>query len=146
MKKIFIASDHAAFKEKQKVIEHLTQYEVVDLGTNSEESCNYSNFAISLAKKVQVENESLGILICGSGIGVSMAANRFQNVRAARCLSLNDAEMTRKHNDANVICLGSRVNSIKDILEMIDTFIKTKFEGGRHLERVNTFNNLGQSK
>jgi ribose 5-phosphate isomerase B len=134
--RVFIASDHAAFKEKQTLIAELKdQFEIVDLGTHSEESTHYPIYARELALKVKEEN-ARGILLCGSGIGVSIAANRFKGVRAALCRDEFDAEMSRRHNDANVICLGSRTTSIDKMKTMIHKFFSTSFEGGRHQIRV----------
>src|SRR4051812_14138646 len=106
--KIYIACDHAAFNEKQELLAYLkTKHEIVDLGTNSAESTHYPEWAKKLALKVQSE-EAMGILLCGSGIGVSMTANRFKNIRAALCRDVDDAKMSRLHNNANVLCIGGR--------------------------------------
>lgn len=142
--KIFIASDHAAFNEKQELISYLRgQYEVVDLGTNSADSTNYPEWAIKLVEKVKSQ-ESVGILLCGSGIGVSMAANRFSGIRAALCRDTEDAKMSRLHNDANVLCLSGRRTAVEEIKKISDVFLTTSFEGGRHQARVDLFNNLGE--
>ncbi len=142
--KIFIASDHAAFNEKNKLVEHLKKnYDVVDLGTHSSDSTNYPEWVKKLVENVRRENTQ-GILLCGSGIGVSMAANRFKGIRAALCRDEDDAKMTRLHNDANVLCLSGRKTSQELINKMSDVFLTTSFEGGRHQARIDQFNNLGE--
>ncbi len=142
--KIFIASDHAAFNEKQLLVEYLKgKYEVVDLGTDSLESTHYPEWAVKLVKKVKSE-DSVGILLCGSGIGVSMTANRFSGIRAALCRDSEDAKMGRLHNNANVLCLAGRRTSIDEIKKIADVFLTTPFEGGRHAARVDLFNDLGE--
>lgn len=142
--KIFIASDHAAFEEKQKLVEHLKNtHEVIDLGTHSQESTNYPEWVKKLVEKVR-EEDKFGILLCGSGIGVSMAANRFKNIRAALCRDEEDAKMTRLHNNANVLCLAGRRTPIAEIKKIADVFLSTSFEGGRHQTRIDQFNSLGE--
>ncbi len=140
---IYIGSDHAAFDEKAAVIEHLSKLSLKDLGTFSKESCHYPDFAKKVSKAVQDDKDSFGILLCGSGIGVSMVANRFKDIRAARCLSVEDASLSRQHNNSNVLCLAARMNSLDEIKKIIDIWLKTDFEGGRHLTRVDLFNELG---
>jgi ribose 5-phosphate isomerase B len=142
--KIFIASDHAAFNEKNILVEYLKKnYEVFDLGTNSLDSTNYPDWAIKLAQKVRSES-AIGILLCGSGIGVCMTANRFKGIRAALCRDEDDAKMSRLHNDANVLCLSGRKTPQDMINKMSDVFLTTPFEGGRHKTRIDLFNNLGE--
>lgn len=142
--KIFIASDHAAFNEKQSLLEHLKgRHEVIDLGTNSLESTHYSEWALMLVKNVKAE-KAVGILLCGSGIGVSMTANRFSDIRAALCRDEDDAKMSRLHNNANVLCLSGRKTPMEQIKKIADTFLSTEFEGGRHQTRIDLFNNLGE--
>jgi len=141
--KIYIGSDHAAFDEKAAVIKHLSDHTVEDLGTFSKESCHYPEFAKAVSNAVQSNQNSLGILLCGSGIGVSMVANRFKGIRAARCLSVEDAKMSKLHNNSNIICLAARMSSMEDIKLMIQTWLDTEFEGGRHLKRVDLFDELG---
>lgn len=142
--KIFIASDHAAFNEKQQLLDYLkANYEVVDLGTDSAESTNYPDWAKKLVKNVKSE-PSVGILLCGSGIGVCMTANRFKDIRAALCRDEEDAKMSRLHNNANVLCLSGRRTPIELIKKISDTFLTTPFEGGRHQTRIDLFNNLGE--
>ena len=145
-KEIFLASDHAAYHEKEALksfISLLGTYEVKDLGPLSDERCNYSDYAIKVARSVQ-DKKALGILLCGSGIGVSMVANRFKDVRAALCRSEEDAKLSRQHNDANIICFGARVSSIDQIKSMLEVWLNTEFEAGRHSERIEIFNLLGQ--
>ncbi len=139
--KLIIASDHAAFQEKESLKKYLEDkaYEVKDLGTNSEQSTHYPLYAHKLSQEVLNEKNSMGILLCGSGIGVSMVANRTKGIRAALCRSEWDARMSRLHNDANVICLGGRVSSLEEMKKMIDVFLSTEFEGGRHQMRIDLF-------
>lgn len=144
MTKIFVASDHAAFNEKMMLIEHLKKnHEVVDLGTHSADSTNYPEWAFKLVKSVLKENQP-GILMCGSGIGVCMAANRFKGIRAALCRDEDDAKMSRLHNNANVLCLSGRKTSKELLQKMSDVFLSTTFEGGRHQIRIDQFNELGE--
>lgn len=136
-KKILIASDHAGFILKQFLIEELSKlgFKIVDLGCNSaEKSVDYPDYAQKLCKKIT--EKELGILICGSGIGISIAANRFKNIRAALCHNAVVAKLARAHNDANVLCLGARIISAKTALAAVKAFIKTDFEEGRHGRRV----------
>ena len=136
VQKILIAADHAGFSLKEIIIKNLEKsgFQVVDLGTNSaEKSVDYPDFAQKLCKKLKQEK---GILICGSGIGISIAANRFKHIRAALCHNIKGAKLTRAHNDSNVLCLGSRMISEKSALAIVKTFLNTKFEGGRHERRV----------
>ncbi len=142
--KIFIASDHAAFNEKNILVEHLRKnHEVVDLGTHSPDSTNYPDWARKLVEKVRSES-TMGILLCGSGIGVCMTANRFKGIRAALCRDEDDAKMSRLHNDANVLCLSGRKTPQDLINKISDIFLATPFEGGRHQTRIDLFNNLGE--
>ena len=142
--KIFIASDHAAFNEKNILVEYLKKkYEVIDLGPHSAESTNYPEWVKVLVENVKKE-KTFGILLCGSGIGVSMAANRYKDIRAALCRDEDDAKMSRLHNNANVLCVGGRKTSIDTIFKIADTFLSTSFEGGRHQTRVDQFNLLGE--
>jgi ribose 5-phosphate isomerase B len=142
--KIFIASDHAAFKEKNELLEYLkSRYKVVDLGTHSTDSTDYPEWAIMLVEKVRTEKVQ-GILLCGSGIGVCMTANRFKGIRAALCRDEDDAKMSRLHNDANVLCLSGRRTPMELIKKISDVFLTTSFEGGRHQKRIDQFNNLGE--
>jgi len=136
---IYIASDHAGFKLKSKILESYFKDKpnmiVRDLGTYSVEPVDYPLFAQKLCKKIKKDN--FGILVCGSGIGVSITANRFNHIRASLCRSVYDAKMTRKHNNSNVICLSGRGFVKKNIFAMLNTYFKTGFEAGRHLRRIN---------
>jgi len=136
-KSIIIASDHAGFlmKEKVKIFLNKSKIKSIDLGTFSEERVDYPDYAKKLALSVK-KKSSFGILICGSGIGVSIAANRFKKIRAAVCYNQLSASLARKHNNANVLCLGARLISLKNVQKIVYTFISTKFEGGRHINRV----------
>lgn len=142
--KIFLASDHAAYNEKIELLKHLQgTHEVIDLGTHSAESTHYPEWATKVVEKVRSENAP-GILLCGSGIGVSMAANRYSNIRAALCRDEDDAKMSRLHNNANVLCLSGRKTPIETLKKIADTFISTPFEGGRHQTRIDLFDKLGE--
>jgi ribose 5-phosphate isomerase B len=142
--KIFLASDHAAFNEKQELLGYLKErHEVIDLGTQSEESTHYPEWAKKLTEKVKAES-AVGILLCGSGIGVSMVANRFSGIRAALCRDEEDAKMSRLHNNANVLCLSGRRTNSEQLKKIADTFLATPFEGGRHQLRIDQFDKLGE--
>ena len=137
-KKIFIASDHAGFDLKQILIQELAKLKInaVDLGCDSsEKSVDYPDFAQKLSKKIK-ENSDFGILVCGSGIGISIAANRFKHIRAALCHNAKAVKLSRAHNDANVICLGARMITPKTAISAVKTFLNTEFEDGRHGKRV----------
>ena len=138
IKKITVGCDHAAFELKKKVIEHLAArgIEVIDVGTHSAESCDYPNFAHAVCKNVQDGVTELGILICGTGIGMSIAANKPRGIRAAACSDTFSARLTRMHNDANVLCFGERVVGMGLACDLVDSFIDADFEGGKHQRRV----------
>ena len=137
--KIAIGCDHAAFNEKEKLKTYLIEkeYELVDVGTNSSDSVDYPSFGHEVGKMVVNNKVNKGIVICGSGIGISIAANKVKGVRAALCTSSEHAEMSRKHNDANVLALGARMTDFNTILKIVDIWLNTDFDGGRHLKRVN---------
>jgi ribose 5-phosphate isomerase B len=143
--KIVIGSDHAAFEMKELVKKFLQSknIEFIDVGTYSLERSDYPDYASAVAKKVLADNLT-GILLCGSGIGVSIVANRYKGIRAALCRSPYDAEMARKHNDANVLCLGARTNTEEEIKAIIEAWFANSFEGGRHADRLKKFENLGE--
>ena len=138
MKKIFISSDHAGYKLKSQIIKKFSRrYSFHDLGTDSSKiSVNYPDYAHKLCKKVSLNNANKGILVCGSGMGMSMAANKHKKIRAAMCYSVKNTKLSRLHNNANIITLGSRLTKKNIAFKCIDTFINTKFEGGRHKKRV----------
>ena len=138
MKNIYIASDHAGFKLKEFLKKKFfKKYNFIDLGTNSSTtSVNYPLFAHKLSNKVAKNDKNFGILICGSGLGMSMAANRHKKIRAALCYTVKNTKLSRLHNNSNVITLGSRLTKKNSALKLIDVFFKTKFEGGRHNKRV----------
>ena len=137
MQRIHLASDHAGFDLKATLAQQLTGlgYEVVDDGTHSRESCDYPVFAHKLCEAVEREH-CLGILVCGTGIGMSMAANKVDGIRAALCGDVFSAKMSREHNDANVLCLGERVTGPGLAEMMLDVWLDTEFAGGRHERRV----------
>ena len=138
MKKIFISSDHAGYNLKELIKKKFKKkYKFQDLGTNnSKNSVNYPDYAHKLCKKVGTNSKNMGILVCGSGIGMSMAANRHKKIRAAVCYSVKNTKLSRLHNNANIITLGSRLTKKNIAFKCVDLFINTKFEGGRHKKRV----------
>ena len=138
MKKIYISSDHAGFKLKEAIKDYLSKKKMnfQDLGPNNDDRVDYPDFAHKVARKVKTNKKNIGILVCGSGMGMSIAANRHKNVRAAQCFNLKSTKLSRLHNDANIITLGSRLLSKKNALNCISVFLNTKFEGGRHTKRI----------
>ena len=137
--KIIIASDHAGFELKEAIKKFLfrKKNKVLDLGTKNSNSVDYPDFAHLLSKKMKKNNNQLGILICGSGIGMYMAANRHKNIRAALCYNIKSTKLCRLHNNANVMTIGARLTKKNVALKCVNTFLKTKFAGGRHLRRIN---------
>ena len=137
MASIIIGSDHGGFKLKNEIIKHLQKLgvQVSDLGCYNEESCDYPVVAKGVAKEVLATGNK-GILICGTGIGVSIAANRFEGIRASHCTDTFTARMTRMHNDSNILCLGERVTGVGLALDIVDIWLSTEFEGGRHQKRI----------
>ncbi|MHC5057308.1 MAG: ribose 5-phosphate isomerase B [Planctomycetota bacterium] len=136
--KIAVGSDHAGFALKEHVRAHIeaSGHDVADVGTFSGESVDYPDFAAKVARAVVHGEAERGIIVCGTGLGVSMTANRFRGVRAAACTGEFAAEMTRRHNDANVLCLGGRLVTKELAERIVDVFLSTPFEGGRHARRV----------
>ena len=136
--KIVIGCDHAAYDLKLKVIAHLKEQniEVEDIGTHSSDSCDYPDYADALCKKIMSGEYERGILICGTGIGMSMAANKHKGIRAACCSDTFSARLTREHNDANVLCFGARVVGEGLAYDLADIFVSTDYEGGKHARRV----------
>ena len=139
MRKIFIGADSAGYTLKEEIRAYLTEkgYEVCDCGTNSTASCHYPEFAHRVCTGVESDLDgSFGILICGTGIGMSMCANKHKGIRAALCSDTYSARMTRAHNDANVLCMGARVIGSCLAIDILDAFLGAEFEGGRHKTRV----------
>lgn len=136
--KIAIGADHAGFEYKQKIVQHLTDkgLEVQDYGTFSTDSVDFPDFAHPTAEAVEKGNADFGILICGSGQGVNITANKHQGVRSAVCWNTDIARLTRQHNNSNIIALPARFVAYEYAVEMIETFLNTEFEGGRHERRV----------
>lgn len=137
--RIAIGCDHGGFNLKNVVLKHLEDkgIEVKDFGTFSEESCDYPDYSVKVAEEVASKNYDLGILICGTGIGISIAANKVPGIRAALCSDTFSAHATRQHNDANILAMGQRVVGEGLALDIVDTFLNAKFEGGRHQNRIN---------
>ena len=138
MKKIFISSDHAGYKLKEEIKSHLSKKKIsyLDIGPHNDNRVDYPDFAHKVARKVKANKNNIGILVCGSGMGMNIAANRHKNIRAAQCFNLKSTKLSRLHNDANIITLGSRLLSKKLALSCVIAFLNTKFEGGRHLKRI----------
>jgi ribose 5-phosphate isomerase B len=141
--KLIVGSDHAGFPLKQICVEHLPSrgYHCEDLGTHSTDSCDYPEFAFKVSQRV-LEAGAPGLLVCGSGLGMTMAANRVPGIRAALCTNEYLARMARKHNDANILCLGARVIGVDLALAILEAFLATPFEGGRHRQRVELMDSL----
>ena len=138
MKKIFISSDHAGYKLKEEIKKHLKRKKLYfeDMGPNNNQKVDYPDYAHKVARKVKINKKNFGILVCGSGTGMNIAANKHKNIRAAQCFNLKSTKLSRLHNDANVITLGSRLITKKNALKFVSVFLNTKFDGGRHLKRV----------
>lgn len=139
-----IASDHGGYELKQALIAYLTQkgIEVIDGGTNSEDSVDYPEFGAKVGKAVSTGEIEAGIVICGTGIGISIAANRFKGVRASLCHSVDYATLTRQHNNSNILALGGRFLTESEAKEIVDAWISTEYEGGRHQNRVELLDSL----
>ena len=149
MRKIYIGADSAGYFLKEEFKSYLTGrgYEVEDCGTDSDASCHYPIFASAVCEKVQGElDTSFGILICGTGIGMSMCANKYNGIRAAVCGDTFSARMTRCHNDANVLCIGARVTGSCLATDILDAFLGAEFEGGRHAVRVDMIGEIEKSQ
>ena len=138
MKTIFIASDHAGFNLKKAIVKRYSKkLRIMDMGTNnSKKSVNYPEYAHKLCLKVSKKKSNIGVLVCGSGMGMAMSANKHKKIRAALCYSVKNAILSRLHNDANIITLGSRLTSKNKAFNCLNAFLNTKFEGGRHKKRV----------
>ena len=138
---IAVGADHAGVFLKNDIVKLLEKegYKVKDFGTYSDESCDYPIYAKAVADAVASGLCEKGILVCGTGIGMSMAANKVKGIRAAVCSEAKSAEMTRRHNDANILCLGARMIDEKTAEELVKIFLSTEFEGGKHLRRISMF-------
>ena len=139
MKKISLSSDHAGFKLKEIIKKSLIKkkIKVMDLGPKSNKSVDYPDYAKKVAKNIINKKSDLGILICGTGTGMAMSANKFKKIRAAVCYNKASTRLSRQHNNANIMALGSRLTKRSDVMKLVNVFLNTKFEGGRHLRRVN---------
>jgi ribose 5-phosphate isomerase B len=137
--KIVLGSDHNGVEFKKLLIEHLKAggYEVQDVGSQGTDSVDYPDYAFAAAEMVSKGEAERGILVCGSGVGMSMAANKVRGIRAALCFTPESAELTRRHNDANVLALAGWQGEASDVLQIVDKFLTTEFDGGRHARRVN---------
>ena len=137
-KKVCIASDHGGFTLKESIKDFLINKNVsiIDLGPFENKAVDYPDYAKKLSNRIKAKKSDVGILVCGSGTGMNIAANRHKNVRAAQCFNLKSTKFSRLHNDANVITLGSRLLTEKNALNCVSVFLNTKFEGGRHLKRI----------
>lgn len=137
--KVAIGSDHAGFKLKEQIKAFLTEkgFEVLDKGCFSETSCDYPDFGEAIALEVIAKNCDFGCIICGTGIGISISANKIPGIRAALCVSKEMAHLAKAHNDANIIAIGSRIKLLDTPEEILEAFINSKFEGGRHENRIN---------
>ena len=144
MKKVYAGCDHGGHALKNELIKHLEAlgWEVEDKGCYSEDSCNYPDYASAVCEAVKADKGALGLLVCGTGIGMSIAANKHKGIRAALCGDVFSAKMTRAHNDANVLCLGARVTGPGLAHEICDAFFSSSFEGGRHEIRVNMLTDI----
>jgi len=138
LKKIFIASDHAGYSLKEYIKNFLFKKKILvkDIGTKSEDSVDYPDYAHKLSKNIKNNKNAIGVLICGSGQGMIMTANKHKNIRAALCYNVKSTKLSRLHNDANIITLGSRLISKKNAIKYLTIFLKTNFEGGRHKKRI----------
>ena len=143
MKKLFtkicIASDHAGLAFKEKIKDYLINksISVIDLGPFSKEPVDYPDYANKVAKRLILGKSDAGILVCGTGTGMAITANKFKGIRAAQCFNKSSTILSRQHNNSNIICLGSRILKYKDAFKYVTYFLNTKFEGGRHQKRIN---------
>lgn len=136
--KIALGSDHGGFELKNEIIEYLKEngYDIKDFGPFSSESCDYPDYALKVAESVKNKEYDFGILICGTGIGISLAANKVPGIRAALCSDTFSAHATRQHNNANILAMGQRVVGVGLALDIVKTFLEAEFEGGRHQTRI----------
>ena len=137
-KKICIASDHAGFDLKETIKDHLVSKNtsIFDLGPYENKSVDYPDYAKKLAKRVRAKKSEIGILVCGSGTGMAISANKIKDIRAAVCYNIKSTRLSRQHNNANIMALGARLTKKSLTLKLVELFLKTRFEGGRHLRRV----------
>ena len=135
-KKILIASDHAGFLLKEKLIEHLPKETFEDLGTDSKKSVDYTDYANELSRRISLDNNKKGVLICGTGVGMSVAANKFKNIRAGLAFNSGVAKSIREHNDANILVLPGKYMDIQEAKKCVENFFSSSFEGGRHMRRI----------
>jgi len=137
-KKVCIASDHAGFDLKEKIKDFLIDkyVSIIDLGHFENKSVDYPDYAKKLANRIKAKKSDVGILVCGSGTGMAISANKIKNIRAAVCYNQKSTRLSRQHNNANIIALGARLTKKSLSLKLVELFLKTKFEGGRHLKRV----------
>lgn len=142
--KIAVASDHGGFELKEAVKRHLEEkgYEVIDLGTNSTDSVDYPVYGKACGEAVVSGKASQGIVCCGTGIGISIAANKVKGIRCGLCTSVEMAKLTKQHNNANILALGGRTTGVDLALEITDAWLETEFEGGRHLRRTDMLDNM----
>ena len=139
--KILIGNDHAGYSLKLSIIKNLEdKYEFIDKGSYSDESVDYPDYASIIAKEIQSEKGDLGILICGTGNGVCMTANKFKGIRAVICWNKEIAKLAKQHNNANIICIPSRFIKVEEAIKIIESFVLEKFEGGRHERRIKKIN------
>ena len=137
-KKVCIASDHAGYKLKENIKDHLINkyISIFDMGPFENKSVDYPDYAKKLAKRVKAKKSDVGILVCGSGTGMAISANKIKGIRAAVCYNIKSTRLSRQHNNANIIALGARLTKKSVSLKLVETFLKTSFEGGRHLKRI----------
>ena len=145
---VFIGSDHAGFQSKNKLVEYLEGegYDATDLGCFSEDPCDYPDIAREVSEKIVEHKDAFGILICGTGIGMSMAANRFKGVRAALCYDELNAQISRHHNDANVLCVSGDLTGDISLRKIVEIWLTTEFNGGRHKRRVDKIAAIEEGK
>ncbi len=137
--KVSLASDHAGFNLKERIKKFLIKkkIKVIDLGPKNNSSVDYPDYAKKVARNVSSKKSNMGILVCGSGTGMAMSANKFKKIRAALCYNKASTRLSRQHNNANIMALGARLTKKSDAIKLVNVFLNTKFEGGRHLRRIN---------
>ena len=141
---ISLGADHGGYELKDKLVQYLKEkgYEIIDNGTNSLDSVNYPNFGAAVAKDILEKRADFGVIVCGTGLGISISANRFKGIRAALVTRKEYAQLARQHNNANIIAFGGRFTSFEEAKEYLDIFLSTPFEGGRHINRINLIDEL----